>query len=165
MCFLSPFPFHLSLPSSPPLRSTAFQLLGFSSNDINWVFEACAGILHLSNVTFLPNGEGSKIHTSAEAQTALTTAAGFLKVDVGRLANALCSRTIEVRGELNNILHRPKEACEAADALSKAIYNHLFNWLVTKINASVKGTKGNFIGVLDIFGFEIFENNGFEQLW
>lgn len=88
-----------------------------------------------------------------------------MKVETTRLANALCSRTIEVKGELNNILHKPKEACEATDALSKAIYNQLFNWLVARINASVKGTKGNFIGVLDIFGFEIFENNGFEQLW
>ncbi len=139
--------------------------MGFSTNDVNWVFECCAGILHLSNITFLPQGEGSKINTTTESQTALSTAANFFKVDTTRLSNALCSRTIEVRGELNNILHKPKEASEAVDALSKAIYNQLFNWLVMRINASVKGVKGNFIGVLDIFGFEIFENNGFEQLW
>ena len=80
------------------------------------------------------------------------------------LGDALCHRTIEIRGEFNHILHRPKEALEAADALAKAIYNELFNWLVRRINASVEGSRGLFIGVLDIFGFEIFEKNSFEQL-
>lgn len=80
------------------------------------------------------------------------------------MGEALCHRTIEIRGEFNHILHSPKEAIEAADALSKAIYNELFNWLVQRINASVEGSRGHFIGVLDIFGFEIFEKNSFEQL-
>ena len=87
-----------------------------------------------------------------------------IQVDATRLGSALCARTIEVRGELNHILHDPTEATEAADALSKAVYNQMFNWLVKRINESVKGAKGNFIGVLDIFGFEIFQQNGFEQL-
>jgi myosin heavy subunit len=130
---------------------------------VNWIFELCAGLLHLSNLTFLPDGEGSKINP--KDRTSLEAAGYFLKVEPSRLSEAICHRTIEIRGELNHILHRPKEAQEAADALSKAIYNELFNWLVMRINASVEGTKGHFIGVLDIFGFEIFEKNSFEQLW
>jgi myosin heavy subunit len=154
---LPPFPLHLT----PPRR--AFDLLGFSSDDVDWIFQICAGLLHLSNVSFLSEGEGSVINPSD--QHSLEAAAFFLKVEPNKLSEAVCYRTIEIRGELNRILFRPKEAQEAADALSKAVYNELFNWLVMRINASVEGTKGHFIGVLDIFGFEIFEKNSFEQLW
>ena len=85
-------------------------------------------------------------------------------MDPDKLSWALCHRSIEVRGELNGILQTVKEAQEAVDALAKAVYNELFNWLVSQINNAVKGTKGCFIGVLDIFGFEIFEKNSFEQV-
>ena len=49
-------------------------------------------------------------------------------------------------------------------ALAKSIYGKLFDWLVKHINSATAGKKGRFIGVLDIFGFEIFERNSFEQL-
>ena len=56
----------------------------------------------------------------------------------------------------------------ARDALSRSIYSHIFDWLIMEINvaleASKKGKEENLIGVLDIFGFEIFEENSFEQL-
>ena len=46
----------------------------------------------------------------------------------------------------------------------QAVYGKLFDWLVKRVNRAIEGQKGHFIGVLDIFGFEIFENNSFEQL-
>eukprot|EP00602_Paraphysomonas_sp_CaronLab_P010658 CAMPEP_0185037120 /NCGR_PEP_ID=MMETSP1103-20130426/31086_1 /TAXON_ID=36769 /ORGANISM="Paraphysomonas bandaiensis, Strain Caron Lab Isolate" /LENGTH=1566 /DNA_ID=CAMNT_0027574947 /DNA_START=35 /DNA_END=4735 /DNA_ORIENTATION=+ len=142
--------------------TAAFHQLEFSESDIQWVMECVAGILHLGNVTFLPDDEGSVVDPSCN--TAVDAAAKYLKIETTRLINALCHRTLEIRGEVNHILHKPKEAQEAADALAKAVYNELFNWLVMRINASVKGESGHFIGVLDIFGFEIFEKNSFEQL-
>ena len=140
----------------------AFEKLNFSPEDVNFVFEVCAGILHLSNITFKAKGEGSEINPAS--REAVANASHFLKVSEATLTAALCARTIEVRGETNLIHNNAKEAQEAADAVSKAIYNNLFNWLVQCINASVNGEKGSFIGVLDIFGFEIFDHNGFEQL-
>ena len=63
------------------------------------------------------------------------------------------------------------DAMNSKDAMAKAIYGNLFNWLVKRINASIskklnaKTTKNlKFIGLLDIFGFEIFQENSFEQL-
>ena len=129
---------------------------------MNFVFEVCAGILHLSNITFKQKGEGSEVDPASRA--AVQNAAHFLKVSEPSLTKALCARTIEVRGEVNLILNSAKEAQDAADAVSKAIYSNLFDWLVQRINAAVSGAKGYFIGVLDIFGFEIFDHNGFEQL-
>mmetsp|Transcript_4274 Transcript_4274/g.7882 ORF Transcript_4274/g.7882 Transcript_4274/m.7882 type:complete len:1324 (-) Transcript_4274:156-4127(-) len=140
----------------------AFQKLDFSSRDVDWIFEVCAGILHMSNITFKANGEGSMIDPSSNE--AVKNTSHFLKISEATLTAALCARTIEVRGEVNLIHNNAKEAQEAADAVAKAIYDKLFNWLVQRINASVNGDKGSFIGVLDIFGFEIFDHNGFEQL-
>ncbi len=132
---------------------------------MQWIFETCAGILHLGNLTFLPSheGEGSVVDARACADS-LRACAQFFHVTETVLSESLCSHFIEVRGEQNFIRHRPREAQEAADTLAKSIYSSMFNWLVSRINSSVKGKKGSFIGVLDIFGFEIFEKNGFEQL-
>ena len=60
----------------------------------------------------------------------------------------------------------------ARDALCKDLYGNVFSWIIKKVNATIsvgdtsksRGKKGNFIGLLDIFGFEIFSNKGFEQL-
>jgi len=98
------------------------------------------------------------------SNASLKLTATHLSVSEETLARALCERSIEVRGEKNRILHKPIEATEAADSLAKAVYNNIFDWLVTKINSSVEGERGLFIGVLDIFGFEIFRKNSFEQL-
>ncbi|CAM9390305.1 unnamed protein product, partial [Phaeothamnion confervicola] len=58
-----------------------------------------------------------------------------------------------------------EQATNAADALAKALYDSMFDWLVGRINLAVHGEmSARFIGVLDIFGFEIFEKNHFEQL-
>jgi myosin heavy subunit len=140
----------------------ALHKLDFSPQDVDWVFEVCAGILHLSNITFKQVGEGSEVDSSS--REAVQNASHFLKINESTLIAALCARTIEVRGEVSIIHNSAHEAEQAADAVAKAIYNKLFDWLVKCINASVNGEKGSFIGVLDIFGFEIFEKNGFEQL-
>ena len=58
--------------------SAAFKQLNFSSDDVMWVYQCCAGILHLSNVAFKADGEGSKIDPASN--TALQNAARFLKV-------------------------------------------------------------------------------------
>jgi hypothetical protein len=143
----------------------AFAKLDFSDADVDWVFETCAGILHLGNVKFssIQDGEATEVDVSKSGD-ALQTASRFFRLSEKELGDALCAHSIEVRGEVNFIRHKPREAQEATDTLAKAIYNSLFNWLVKKINKSVQGSKGSFIGVLDIFGFEIFDKNGFEQL-
>lgn len=94
----------------------------------------------------------------------------LLGVSAAQLTAALCVRTITSGGA--NKQETFKKGVNAADAafsrdtLAKALYSRLFDWLVSKINASI--AKPNFtgvrIGILDIYGFEIFQSNGFEQL-
>ena len=140
----------------------ALSQLGFDEKEMDELFGLVCAVLHLGNITYSSDGDqGSRVESN---NTSLKLAATHLSVSEDTLARVLCERSIEVRGEKNRILHRPTEAMEAADSLAKAVYNNIFDWLVTKINSSVEGQKGLFIGVLDIFGFEIFKKNSFEQL-
>jgi hypothetical protein len=141
----------------------ALDKLGFSLQEKCWCFETCAAVLHLGNISFAPSGEGSVVDPNGAG--ALHAAARLLQIDADILSKALTLRTIEVRGDRTMALNSVEQAYQAADALSKAAYDHMFDWLVGRINVSVSGQMSSqFIGVLDIFGFEIFEKNHFEQL-
>ena len=70
------------------------------------------------------------------------------------------------RGSVYEVPLNAVQAASVRDALSKAIYNNLFDWIVARLNRALNALSGAsyVIGVLDIYGFEIFENNSFEQL-
>ena len=80
------------------------------------------------------------------------------------LLPATVERQVVIRGEMQHMRNKVKEANEAAEALAKAVYSTLFDDLVQRINGAVGGERGMSIGVLDIFGFEIFEVNRLERL-
>lgn len=82
------------------------------------------------------------------------------------LERALCSRTMETAKEKVVTALNVIQAQYARDALAKNIYSRLFSWIVNRINESIKvdtGEKKKVMGVLDIYGFEILEDNSFEQ--
>lgn len=93
----------------------------------------------------------------------------LLAIDKDAITRALSYRVIQTgqggrRGTTYNVPQSPDQAAGIRDALAKALYDRLFSWLVLRINAAmVSKTKDVVIGVLDIYGFEIFENNSFEQ--
>lgn len=99
----------------------------------------------------------------------LAKVSSLLKVEVEQLNQALCFRNIGTRSVIM-VPYSIEQAADARDALTKALYGRLFDWLIEKINQSLNpngvdpnpNTKS--IGVLDIFGFESFETNSFEQL-
>ena len=102
------------------------------------------------------------------------TAARCLSVKPDALADSLiCRRTYLATGELIVKPLDENQAADATDALSKAVYGRNFDWLVGRINGLIdpKGSgtthtdsAGGFIGILDIFGFESFKVNSFEQV-
>eukprot|EP00514_Thraustochytrium_sp_LLF1b_P009778 CAMPEP_0184556748 /NCGR_PEP_ID=MMETSP0199_2-20130426/41065_1 /TAXON_ID=1112570 /ORGANISM="Thraustochytrium sp., Strain LLF1b" /LENGTH=1621 /DNA_ID=CAMNT_0026953483 /DNA_START=287 /DNA_END=5152 /DNA_ORIENTATION=+ len=98
------------------------------------------------------------------AEVALQHAAELLELDFSALGRVLTQRTIIVRKEKSTIPLKVKQATQARDSLAKAIYTRMFDWLVSRVNESFGTATGKFIGILDIFGFEIFEHNSFEQL-
>jgi myosin heavy subunit len=142
----------------------ALTAMGFGQEDVQWVFSLCAATLHMGNVRFAPidAGEGSAVDGATQA--AVSCAAMYLGVDAATLSAALTERQIAIRGEVQQMRNKVAQAVEAAEALAKAAYSSLFDELVLRINKAVGGERGVSIGVLDIFGFEIFEINSYEQL-
>ncbi|KAL3836985.1 hypothetical protein ACJMK2_022378 [Sinanodonta woodiana] len=143
------------------------QVIGFTKMEINLVFILVASILKIGNVTFVekinPNGtDGCEIESPAE----LSEVAELIGCTLQNLSCALTQKTVEVHGEKLITDLTTAGAYYAQDALCKAIYSRLFSWLVRRINDSIRvktDHKTKVMGVLDIYGFEVFQNNGFEQ--
>nr|CDJ82018.1 Myosin head and Myosin tail 2 domain containing protein [Haemonchus contortus] len=141
----------------------------FKDAEIDELWSVIAGILHLGNLTFadLDNSTG---HCHVVDQETLRRAAKCLSVTTDQLQNALTSQVVAARGDVVAKAHDVNAALYTRDALAKAIYDRLFSWVVQKINESItveqtsRYNKGTVIGVLDIYGFEIFGTNSFEQL-
>ena len=69
------------------------------------------------------------------------------------------------RGTTYKVPLNSVQACASRDALAKAIYDRVFDWLIATTNkAMYKQADGLVIGVLDIYGFEVFDRNGFEKM-
>ncbi|CAJ0562687.1 unnamed protein product, partial [Mesorhabditis spiculigera] len=136
------------------------------------VLSTVAGVLHLGNVDFVAVEEGGKDGSRVspgESEKSAIRAAGMFGIDVQQLRLALTTRAMQpsrggMKGTLILVPLKPAEASAARDALAKAIYSRLFDWIVATINKSIPFTNShNYIGVLDIAGFEYFTINSFEQ--
>ena len=82
------------------------------------------------------------------------------------LGEALCQRSVTAGGETAIVPLSIAAAQDARDAVAKAMYAKLFDFLILRVNDALQppARRGHFIGILDIFGFEIFVQNSFEQL-
>ncbi|THU47876.1 hypothetical protein C4D60_Mb09t20270 [Musa balbisiana] len=144
----------------------AMDIIGITADEQDAIFRVVAAILHLGNVEF---ADGKEIDSSQPKDEKswfhLRTAAELLMCDVNALEDSLCTRVIVTRDE--NIVKTLDLAAAvlSRDALAKIIYSRLFDWLVNKINNSIgqDPDSKNLIGVLDIYGFESFKTNSFEQ--
>lgn len=89
----------------------------------------------------------------------------MLEIDGNLLKQALITRIASTKNESITIPLKPAEAEDNRDALAKEIYERLFEWLVEHINHEIqkREEETRFIGALDIFGFECFKTNSFEQ--
>ncbi|ELR24836.1 myosin head (motor domain) domain containing protein [Acanthamoeba castellanii str. Neff] len=124
------------------------------------VFSVLSGILRLGNIQFKADGDGSLVANREE----VSAAAALFGINANELDKTLIIRTMHIRGQTIEIKMKPSEAIDTRDALAKAIYARLFDWLVTQINKAIlKEDICSSIGVLDIFGFENFKVNSFEQ--
>ena len=146
----------------------AMRGVGISEAEEKNMMSVVAGILHLGNVQFINQGDSADegcVLADDAAKAALGDAAAVLNVGVAALEQSLRTRRIVLSDE---VIYKPLPAAEAThsrDALAKSLYSKLFDALVERINASI-GQDANsvaFIGVLDIYGFESFAVNSFEQ--
>ncbi|XP_026226518.1 myosin VIIAa isoform X2 [Anabas testudineus] len=150
---------------------SAMKVLMFTDKE-NWeISKLLAAILHLGNLRYEARTYDNLDACEVVRGPHLTTAATLLEVDGKDLMNCLTSRTLITRGETVSTPLSMEQALDVRDAFVKGIYGRLFVWIVEKINAAIykppssqpKSLRRS-IGLLDIFGFENFTVNSFEQL-
>ncbi|XP_071512839.1 unconventional myosin ID isoform X2 [Panulirus ornatus] len=146
----------------------AFKTLGFTPDEIDAVWRIVGAILHLGNIEFSSSGDETQIQNPKVVKHI----AELLRVSPEEVSKALCHRVIAARGEVMEKQHTESEASFGRNAFAKAIYERLFSFIVERVNKAIEvryeGTAARYkyntvIGVLDIYGFEIFERNSFEQ--
>ncbi|XP_059808754.1 unconventional myosin-Va isoform X3 [Hypanus sabinus] len=143
----------------------AFTLLGINEFYQMGIFQILASILHLGNVPIKANDRDADNCFISPNSEHLVIFSDLLGVDYEQMAHWLCHRKI-ITGSETYIKPMPKfQALNARDALAKHIYASLFNWIVHHVNKALRASvkQHSFIGVLDIYGFETFEINSFEQ--
>ncbi|TKV93854.1 hypothetical protein SEVIR_9G256700v4 [Setaria viridis] len=145
----------------------AMDIVGICFSDQEAIFRLVAAILHLGNIEFSPGKEfDSSVIKDEKCKFHLQTAADLLMVDAGLLLSTLCYRTIKTpEGNIIKAVDS-SAAVIGRDTLAKTVYARLFDWLVDNINKSIGQDveSRSQIGVLDIYGFECFKYNSFEQL-
>eukprot|EP01018_Ginkgo_biloba_P031563 Gb_12711 [translate_table: standard] len=144
----------------------AMEVVGISPEEQDAIFRVVAAILHLGNVDFAKGKEtDSSIPKDEKAVFHLNMAAELFMCNVKGLEDSLCKRVIVTRDESITKSLDPVAAATSRDALAKTVYSRLFDWLVDKINNSIGQDPDSktLIGVLDIYGFESFKTNSFEQ--
>ncbi|XWS31345.1 hypothetical protein CRYUN_Cryun23aG0068500 [Craigia yunnanensis] len=144
----------------------AMDVVGIGSDEQDAIFRVVAAILHLGNIEFAKGKEiDSSVPQDEKSWFHLRTAAELLMCNEKLLEDSLCKRVIVTRDETITKWLDPESAALSRDALAKIVYSRLFDWIVDKINSSIGQDPDSkfLIGVLDIYGFESFKTNSFEQ--
>ncbi|XP_072249521.1 LOW QUALITY PROTEIN: myosin IEb [Leuresthes tenuis] len=142
----------------------AMAVVGLSADDQDSVLQLVAGILHLGNISFREENN----YAVVESQDFLAFPSFLLGIPQDGLCSKLTSRVMDSKWggqtESISVTLNTEQACFSRDALSKALYTRLFDFLVDCVNKAMQKDQEDLnIGVLDIYGFEIFQKNGFEQ--
>ncbi|XP_020776584.2 unconventional myosin-Ih isoform X1 [Boleophthalmus pectinirostris] len=142
----------------------ALQVVNIDESYNNHLFSIVASVLHLGNLTFSPDSKG--LATLRSNSDELQWVSNLLGVDAEKLHEGFTFRKIEAKNDQILSPFTIDHAIYARDALAKAIYGQTFTWLVNRINESMENTdpsRKTVIGLLDIYGFEVFYVNSFEQ--
>uniref|UniRef100_A0A8C5BE30 Myosin IHb n=1 Tax=Gadus morhua TaxID=8049 RepID=A0A8C5BE30_GADMO len=142
---------------------SALSIIEFSEKDVEQLFAIIASVLHLGNVKFATDALGYAVLKNVPELHWLST---LLGIPSQVLQQGLTHKKIEAKMEEVYSPFAVDHALYARDALAKAIYGRTFNWLVNKVNESLANkdsSRKTVIGLLDIYGFEVFHVNSFEQ--
>ena len=150
----------------------ALQRLELEKIEIQSLFRVVSGILHFGNISFVPKSSSSDDACMIDATTEdwVSSTSKLLQVDEEEFRMWLTHCMIKAGSSMVMRNLDVEHAIIERDAVVKALYGYMFDWLIARINkaAAVSEEDANdsksFIGILDIFGFEIFEKNSFEQL-
>ncbi|XP_058250213.1 unconventional myosin-IXb-like isoform X2 [Hemibagrus wyckioides] len=146
----------------------AMEMVGFLPATRKQIFSVLSAILHLGNVSYERRADGDGV-TVGPADV-LQTLSQLLKVREDLLIEALTCRKTQTVNDFLVLRYSLSEAITARDSMAKSLYSSLFDWIVLRINHALLNKRDMedsvpclSIGVLDIFGFEDFKTNSFEQ--
>nr|XP_018669541.1 myosin-10 isoform X2 [Ciona intestinalis] len=143
----------------------AMEIMNISHQDVKAMLKVVSAVLSFGNMEF--KKERSSDQAAMPDNTVAQRICALLGINVVDFTKALLKPKIKVGRDYVNKAQTKEQVDFAVEALAKALYERLFRWLVDRINRSLDRTMRqgtNFIGILDIAGFEIFELNSFEQL-
>ncbi len=154
---------------------SAMKVLMMSDQEIWDILKVLAALLHMGNIKYRGKVVDNLDATDIPDQSNVERVAAILGVESRALVDALTSRTIFAQGETVVSTLNTGQSRDVRDAFAKGIYGRLFVHIVRKVNAAVfrqdlrdemgrTGFRKSSIGVLDIFGFENFDSNSFEQV-
>lgn len=140
----------------------AMRSVGLSISEASDTFRSLAAVLHLGNINFVEKrSETAEIdETTVDVLAIVSDLLGIVSLGV-----ALCTRTIQAPEGMIRTANNARKATDARDALARHLYHAIFMFIVQRSNASIGHVEeATCCGVLDIFGFEVFHVNSFEQL-
>uniref|UniRef100_A0A3Q4H2A8 Myosin heavy chain, skeletal muscle, adult-like n=1 Tax=Neolamprologus brichardi TaxID=32507 RepID=A0A3Q4H2A8_NEOBR len=156
----------LSINDAEELMATdrAIDILGFSTEEKVGIYKLTGAVMHNGNMKFKQKQREEQ--AEPDGTEVADKVAYLMGLNSADLLKALCCPRVKVGNEYVTKGQTPQQVNNAVGALSKAVYEKLFLWMVTRINQQLdtKLPRQHFIGVLDIAGFEIFEINSLEQL-
>ncbi|EEB07886.2 myosin-52 [Schizosaccharomyces japonicus yFS275] len=146
---------------------TALKTVGVSDETCSSIYSVLAALLHIGNIEVTASRNDAYVNAKEDS---LKMASKLLEIDASKFAKWITHRNLKMR---NDSIVKPltkANAIIARDSVSKYLYACLFDWLVATINESLTSSskrlnevEKSFIGVLDIYGFEHFKKNSFEQ--
>ncbi|XP_063120890.1 unconventional myosin-IXa isoform X7 [Rattus norvegicus] len=147
----------------------AMEMVGFLPKTRRQIFSLLSAILHLGNISYKKKTYRDDSIDICNPEV-LPIVSELLEVKEEMLFEALVTRKTVTVGEKLILPYKLAEAVTVRNSMAKSLYSALFDWIVFRINHALlnskdleKDTKTLSIGVLDIFGFEDYENNSFEQ--
>ncbi|XP_020707716.1 myosin heavy chain, muscle isoform X16 [Athalia rosae] len=142
----------------------AFDVLGFTQEEKDNIYKITAAVMHMGGMKFKQRGREEQ--AEADGTEEGERVAKLLGCDCADMYKNLLKPRIKVGNEFVTQGRNKDQVAYSVGAMSKAMFDRLFKWLVKKCNETLdtKQKRQHFIGVLDIAGFEIFDFNSFEQL-
>ncbi|KAI1110698.1 P-loop containing nucleoside triphosphate hydrolase protein [Nemania sp. NC0429] len=148
----------------------AFHVMGFSEGDQDAILRTVAAVLHLGNISVVKESRmADQARLAPDAKEVAARVCALLGIPLEPFLQGLLHPKVKAGREWVEKVQTPEQVHLGISALAKGIYERGFGDLVTRINRQLDRNRmglddSSFIGVLDIAGFEIFEENSFEQL-
>ncbi|CAI5676428.1 unnamed protein product [Oreochromis niloticus] len=143
----------------------AMDIMGFTEEERLGMLKVVSSVLQLGNIKF--EKERNSEQATMPDNTAAQKVCHLQGINVTDFTRAILTPRIKVGREVVQKAQTKQQADFAIEALAKAMYERLFRWILARVNKTLDKSKrqaSSFLGILDIAGFEIFEDNSFEQL-